>query len=160
MVEAIELWRKLRHPRLADLVDRLEELLLAAAPRPPLEDSPPGSELHGPHELIESPELVAWLKIEAACDPLDFRRLARALRGSDLVYRVQVLSTRGADPRLARALLELIEELPEPRGELVTPIFEELAATRDLRAAGPADELAERYLAGRDLRIVIVPVAE
>ena len=66
------------------------------------------------------------------------------------MYRVQVLATRGADPRLARALLALIEELPRPRSELVTPILEELAATRDLRAAGPADELAARYLPGGD----------
>jgi len=139
MTAAIELWRELRHPRLAELVDRIEEELLAAAPRPALRASKARADLE------------AWQALEAAGDPLDFRRLAAAARGGsqlDVLRQVKALAAR-SDPRLARALLQLLERPPYAGVKsrpLLAEILAELAATRDRRAAVPAAELAARYL--------------
>lgn len=139
LAAAIAAWGELRHPRLADLVDRIEAKLLAAAPRPALRTSK------------RRDDLSAWRTVEAARDPLDFRRLAAALGSGtqdDVRRQVDALAAR-RDPRLARALLALLEDPPyagaRSRGMLAA-ILERLAETRDGRAAGPATELAERYL--------------
>jgi uncharacterized protein (TIGR02996 family) len=139
LAAAIAAWGELRHPRLADLVDRIEAQLLAAAPRRPLRASK------------RREDLAAWRTVEAARDPLDVRRLGAALGGGsqdDVRRQVEALAAR-RDPRLARALLALLEQPPyagvKSRGMLAA-ILERLAETRDVRAAGPAADLADRYL--------------
>ena len=139
LAAAIAAWGELRHPRLADLVDRIEAQLLGAAPRRPLRTSK------------RREDLAAWRTVEAARDPLDFRRLGAALgSGSQDDVRRQVDALAGwRDPRLGRALLALLAQPPyagvKSRG-MLSAILERLAETRDGRAAGPADELADRYL--------------
>ncbi len=139
MAAAIAAWRVLRHPRLAELVDRIEERLLDEAPRPPLG----ASKRHA--------DVAAWREVEAAGDPLDLRRLGEAAgcgAKADVLRQVKALAAR-PDPRLARALLGLLERPPYAGAAsrpLLGEILEELAATRDRRAAGPAGELADRYL--------------
>src|SRR5262245_30509586 len=124
MAAAIAAWRELRHPRLADLVDRIEEQLLAAAPRPPL----PATR----HRA----DVDAWRTLEAAGDPLDFQRLGAAAAGGEkgaVLRQVRALTAR-RDPRLARVLLALLEKPPftgHKARDLLDAMIEELAATRD-----------------------------
>ncbi|HWU86424.1 MAG TPA: hypothetical protein VN253_04090, partial [Kofleriaceae bacterium] len=100
LAAAIAAWGELRHPRLADLVDRIEAKLLGAAPRRPLRTSK------------RREDLAAWRTVEAARDPLDFRRLGAAVGGGsqdDVRRQVEALAVR-SDPRLARVLLALLEQ--------------------------------------------------
>lgn len=136
MAAMIAMWRKLRHPRLAKIVDCIEDQVLASAPRPPL------------CQTRRRIDIEAWRTTEAAGDPLDFHRLSAAVGAgsqNDTLCQVKALAAR-QDPRLARVLLALLEQPPHHDDELLDAILEELAATRDRRAAGPADALAARYL--------------
>jgi uncharacterized protein (TIGR02996 family) len=132
-------WTEQRHPRIADLVDRVAARALADQPREELEAS--GREL----------ALEAWRTIETAGDPLDFDRLGAALRGGsqhEVTAKVRALAAR-TDPRLGAALLALLAKPPfaglqsRPMLEAILAALEE---TRDPRLVEPIRGLAGRYL--------------
>jgi uncharacterized protein (TIGR02996 family) len=132
-------WARTREPRLADLVDVLSARALADAPRPALTAS------------RKRADLEAWKKTEARGDALDFPALVAAARGGsqdDVLRQVRALAAWN-DPRLGAGLIALLEDPPyagvKSRG-MLEGVFAAMEATRDLRLAARARELAGRYL--------------
>jgi uncharacterized protein (TIGR02996 family) len=138
LVSGIAHWREHPHTRLADLVDRIEQRMLAEAPRPPLRAGK------------RAADIEAWRALELQRDPLDLARLGAAARcGSpaDVGRQVEALAA-WRDPRIAHLLLALLADPPyagvQTRG-LLARIVDHIAATRDRRAAQPTRDLAARY---------------
>src|SRR5688572_26004347 len=119
LVEAINAWRKTRHPRWAALAD------LASVERP----------LVGAGK--KAADLAAWQALEQRGDPEDFPRLFRALskmtstRAADLLVPLSAWN----DPRLVTLMLALLEAPPWRAGTSL-PFFRAaarfLAESRDV----------------------------
>jgi hypothetical protein len=96
-------------------------------------------------------DLEAWWAVAALNDPLDFPRLAAALRAgtqAEVTRKLETLVGR-EDPRLAASLVELLED-PPYAGLSSRPLIDSiLEALRDSRARDQAKRisaLADRYL--------------
>ncbi|MFT3840326.1 MAG: TIGR02996 domain-containing protein [Myxococcaceae bacterium] len=137
--QLIAAWQRTRHPRLAELAEVLDAKLLTEAAREPLKASK------------KKDDLATWVRLEQQHDPLDFSRLAAAARGGtqdDVARQVAVLAAWD-DPRMGSAMLTLLEDPPYAgvrSRELLQSIVGILEATRDVRLAPRARDLAGRYL--------------
>jgi uncharacterized protein (TIGR02996 family) len=139
LMALVAAWQRTKHPRLAHLVDALDEQAAREAPCSPLVRS--GKEAH----------LKAWRDTERTRDVRDLRALLAAAGGGsqdNVIAQVQALS-QWNDPRLASGLLALLESPPyagvKSRG-MLKAILSALEETGDKRAAARARELAGRYL--------------
>lgn len=135
-----EAWRQSRHPRHAQLYSHVAKQLAAVEPI---------------RELLRAgrrkQDLEAWWAVAALGDPLDFPRLAAALRGGtqeQVGNKLQALVARH-DPRLATYLLDLLEDPPYAglsSRPLLDAILQALRHVGDRGVAERTSALADRYL--------------
>jgi uncharacterized protein (TIGR02996 family) len=133
----LDAWRRLRHPRLAHLVDALDARAGAVVPRA--------------KSTKKRSDAKEWAACDQKGDPRDVHHLV-ATAGSgapeDIVAQVEALSKRD-DPCLAAGYLAMLES-PVYAGvktrHVLAAILAALERTRDRRAAVAAKELARRYL--------------
>ena len=126
-----EAWKRNRHPRLAQLHSHVAKQLAAAEPI---------------RELLRAgkrkQDLEGWWAVAQLGDPLDFPRLAAALRAGSqeqVGNKLKALVAR-EDPRLASYLLDVLED-PPYAGLSSRPLLS--AILQALRLSGDRD-LAER----------------
>jgi uncharacterized protein (TIGR02996 family) len=133
----LDAWRRLRHPRLAHLVDALDARAGVVVPRVT--------------STKKRSDAKAWAERDKKGDPRDIHHLV-ATAGSglpeDIVAQMDALSKRD-EPCLATGYLAMLEA-PAYAGvktrNVLAAMLAALERTRDRRAAAPAKELARRYL--------------
>lgn len=139
LTEAIERYRKTKHPRWAQLAEWASNRLEAAAPRRVIGGSGKAVDTDG------------WFELEAKHDLLDVPRLfaafVKGVKSAIGAERVKVLAKRN-DPRVVSGVL-LVLENPPWRAGTALPFFkaclEVLVASKDLRAKSGLESLAARY---------------
>ncbi len=135
-----EAWKRNRHPRLAQLHSHVAKQLAAAEPI---------------RELLRAgkrkQDLEGWWAVAQLGDPLDFPRLAAALRAGSqeqVGNKLKALVAR-EDPRLASYLLDVLEDPPYAglsSRPLLSAILQALRLSGDRDLAERTSALADRYL--------------
>lgn len=134
-------WRASRAPRIADLVDaahRRMQAQLARAPRDPVGEG--GSRA----------AQAAWLAVAAEGDVADFDRLMASLpTGNSRLAAERLDALDDGDPRLARALVALVEAPPftaSTTRPFWRALIAKLEAIGDVRIVAALEELSQRYI--------------
>ncbi len=145
---ALVVWRSVRDPALADLIDAI-----AARCRPPAIAGRESARFHAAWlSLAESgPRAVAIGALAAGVNKrVPFLEVAWSTpdrdlaRAEPLLARVAALAALPDDPRISSALVAVVERAPYNDRRLYTPMLAVIARTADPRAATRLRALAER----------------
>jgi len=147
LTEAIERYRKTKHPRWAQLAEWASNRLEAATPRRVIGASGKAVDTDG------------WFQLEAQRDVLDVPRLfgafVKGVKSAIGAERVKRLAKRN-DPRVISGLLRVLENPPWRAGTAL-PFFkaclEVLVTSKDVRAKTGLESLSTRYKAIIDTSI-------